>query len=174
MVNKNTLNDLDKQHDSNRALENIAKSLYEIHSEINKSNLQLVLLQKDVDLHKNSINRIEDNLIALKDLSTKLLNMVKNHETIIHNNELQTENRRVKCESEMKEIHSRITTVAKDIKEDVEKKISVNIIGDQTLSDRVQKLETWKWLLVGGGIATGFLLTKLPNLIGALIKLQTP
>ena len=70
---------------------------------------------------------------------------------------------------DIKELHSRITTGNREILDHIDKKIDDlakndedqhNIMGHKIdqMKDRVDMLEKWKWMIVGGAIVVGYLM----------------
>jgi uncharacterized coiled-coil DUF342 family protein len=70
--------------------------------------------------------------------------------------------------SDIKELHSRITTTTREITDHIDTKIDALAQDDKTqhdimskkideIKDRVDLLERWKWMIVGGAIAIGYI-----------------
>ena len=70
--------------------------------------------------------------------------------------------------SDIKELHSRITTTTREITDHIDTKIDALAKDDKTqhdimskkidgIKDRVDLLERWKWMIVGGAIAIGYI-----------------
>lgn len=69
---------------------------------------------------------------------------------------------------DIKELHSRVTTVTREITDHIDKKIDDLAKADSNqheamsktineMKDRVDILERWRWMIVGGAIAFGYL-----------------
>ena len=69
---------------------------------------------------------------------------------------------------DIKELHSRVTTVTREITDHIDKKIDDLAKSDadqheamsktiNEMKDRVDILEKWRWMIVGGAIALGYL-----------------
>ena len=70
--------------------------------------------------------------------------------------------------SDIKELHSRITTTTREITDHIDTKIDALAQDDKTqhdimskkideIKDRVDLLERWKWMIIGGAIAIGYI-----------------
>ena len=68
--------------------------------------------------------------------------------------------------SDIKELHSRITTNTKEIMSAATEQHKEHTEAIQKLSDnlhnRVGVLEKWRWIIIGGSIVFGFVIQKLP------------
>ena len=74
---------------------------------------------------------------------------------------------------DIRDLHSRITTGNREIMEKIDDKVdelaqadkeqhTAQIDATRSLSDRVDTLERWRWMVVGGAVALGYILSKLP------------
>jgi len=68
--------------------------------------------------------------------------------------------------TDIRDLHSRITTNYKELTEMIQKHHREDSINQQKLRDdlnnRVGILEKWRWLIIGGSIVIGFALQKMP------------
>ena len=89
---------------------------------------------------------------------------------------------------DIKELHSRITTVQRelcdeikstenrivsginDLKEELKTDQEFHNTKQKSLDDRVNELEKWRYILLGAGIAGGWLLTKFGNMFEIVVK----
>ena len=73
------------------------------------------------------------------------------------------ESRRKEWDNDLKELHSRISTQAKELRESQyqsENKLLNEIRGVRTqLDQRVGVLEKWRWLIIGGSIIIGLMMS---------------
>jgi putative NADH-flavin reductase len=71
---------------------------------------------------------------------------------------------------DIKELHSRITTTTREITDHIDRKIDDLAKNDadqhasmskkiDSMKDRIDLLERWKWMIVGGAIAIGYALS---------------
>jgi DNA repair exonuclease SbcCD ATPase subunit len=98
------------------------------------------------------------------------------------------EQRRNEMADDIKELHSRITTVQRELSTEIATtesriikgidELKIELKTDQefhnkkqkSLDDRVQELEKWRYILLGAGIAGGWLLTKFGNMFEIVVK----
>ena len=98
------------------------------------------------------------------------------------------ETRRNEMAEDIKELHSRITTVQRELSteisatearivsgiDDLKKELKVDQEyhnkKQKTLEDRIVDLEKWRYILLGAGIAGGWLLTKFGNMFEIVVK----
>jgi uncharacterized coiled-coil DUF342 family protein len=70
---------------------------------------------------------------------------------------------------DIKELHSRITTTTREITDHIDNKIDALAVADKEqhdgmiktlngVKDRVDVLERWRWMIVGGAIVLGYLI----------------
>lgn len=82
--------------------------------------------------------------------------------------------------SDIKELHSRITTTTREITDHIDTKIDELAKSDadqhhsmakkiDEMKNRVDLLERWKWMIVGGAIAVGYLMSHI-NLLDKFFK----
>jgi predicted nucleic acid-binding Zn-ribbon protein len=81
---------------------------------------------------------------------------------------------------DIKELHSRVTTTTREITDHIDRKIDDLARSDEeqhvamskkidAIKDRVDLLERWKWMIVGGAIAVGYLMSHI-NLLDKFFK----
>ena len=74
---------------------------------------------------------------------------------------------------DIRDLHSRITTGNREIMEKIDDKVdelaqadkeqhAAQIDATRSLKDRVDALERWRWMVIGGAVAVGYVLSKLP------------
>ena len=77
------------------------------------------------------------------------------------------ESRRKEWDNDLKELHSRITTNSRELREhqiQSESKMLNEIRAVRTqLSERVGVLEKWRWVIIGGSIIIGFMMSNPDN-----------
>ena len=89
---------------------------------------------------------------------------------------------------DIKEIHSRITTVQRELSTEINAtenriikgidELKAELKTDQeyhnskqkTLEQRIADLEKWRWIIIGAGITGGWLFSKLGSMIDIVIK----
>ena len=126
---------------------------------------QIELLKKEVSDMKGIYQRLDTAIIKIGEVSNSINRMLAVHEEKISQQE------EVKLRSEqdtansIKEIHSRISTTAREL---------TNLMSEQhkeqtdamtklktELQGRVGVLEKWRWLIIGGSIVVGFIAQKM-------------
>jgi predicted nucleic acid-binding Zn-ribbon protein len=81
---------------------------------------------------------------------------------------------------DIKELHSRITTGNREITDHIDRKIDDLAKSDEDqhnvmskkidgMKERIDMLERWKWMIVGGAIAVGYLLSHI-NILDKMFK----
>lgn len=74
---------------------------------------------------------------------------------------------------DIRDLHSRITTGNREIMEKIDDKVdelaqadkeqhAAQIDATRSLTERVDALERWRWMVIGGAVAVGYVLSKLP------------
>lgn len=157
--------------------------MHEMRENLTSTNLKLGLLEKDVANNQINVAKLDENVTALKELNVTMSNLVYKHEVSIDTTVASVkeaarlaETRRVQREDEIKELHTRITHIVTELKDEIhtmkdqlsaeiEKKLAGHSQGDDDIVERIRKLEMWKWMLLGAGAVIGFVLTKLPYII---------
>ena len=122
--------------------------------------IQLESLRKDIE-SVNSINtRLDTAIDKLTDVSTSIKSMLAVHEEKIQQQERIDE----VIFTKLKERASEIDNVYRDLQREInqtEKRLLVEIKSlKNDIGSRVGILEKWKWLIVGGSIVVGWVLSK--------------
>ena len=122
--------------------------------------IQLESLRKDIE-SVNSINtRLDTAIDKLTDVSTSIKSMLAVHEEKIQRQEQIDD----VIFTKLKERASEIDNVYRDLQREInqtEKRLLVEIKSlKNDIGSRVGILEKWKWLIVGGSIVVGWVLSK--------------
>ena len=122
--------------------------------------IQLESLRKDVE-SVNSINtRLDTAIDKLTDVSTSIKSMLAVHEEKIQQQERIDE----VIFTKLKERASEIDNVYRDLQREInqtEKRLLVEIKSLRNdIGGRVGVLEKWRWLIIGGSIVIGWVLSK--------------
>jgi hypothetical protein len=79
------------------------------------------------------------------------------------------ESRRKEWDNDLKELHSRVTTNTRELREhqvQSENKLLSEIRAMRNqLSERVGVLEKWRWIIIGGSIIVGLMMSNPDNMI---------
>ena len=126
---------------------------------------QIELLKKEVSDMKGIYQRLDTAIIKIGEVSNSINRMLAVHEEKIS----QQEDVQLRSEQDtansIKEIHSRISTTARELttlmseqhkeQTDAMSKLKTELQG------RVGVLEKWRWLIIGGSIVVGFIAQKM-------------
>ena len=139
-------------------------------SDIEKLTAEIKLLKKDITQSEAIHVRLDTAIEKLTELAVNIKSMLAVHESKIARAEqvdddifVLLEGRRKEWDADLKELHSRITTNTRELREemiDCEKRILLEIRSVRgELSGRVGLLEKWRWLIIGGAIVIGLIFT---------------
>ena len=123
---------------------------------------QLELLQKEVATVQSEIKslsnvstKLDTAIEKLTDVSSSIKQMLAVHEEKINRAEeiddelfSQIESRRQELTADIKELHSRLNTNTRELRECI-----------QNLATQIKQQERFKWLFIGGAMALGFFLS---------------
>ena len=123
---------------------------------------QLELLQKEVATVQSEIKalanvseKLDTAIEKLTDVSSSIKQMLAVHEEKINRAEeiddelfSQIESRRQELTADIKELHSRLNTNTRELRECI-----------QNLATQIKQQERFKWLFIGGAMAIGFFLS---------------
>ena len=137
---------------------------------IEKLTAEIKLLKKDITQSEAIHVRLDTAIEKLTELAVNIKSMLAVHESKIARAEqvdddifVLLEGRRKEWDADLKELHSRITTNTRELREemiDCEKRILLEIRSVRgELSGRVGLLEKWRWLIIGGAIVIGLIFT---------------
>lgn len=146
--------------------------------------IDIELLKKDVSIMATLFQKMDSTLERLQEIASSLSKMISLQEQRIESQGVVTkevqdklEMRRMEHNDDIKELHSRITTVNRELTEKIEnteKAIlsEINCLrnelrGDKTnLGGRIREIEMWKWMITGGvaliiwGLSEGIKISK--------------
>ena len=139
-------------------------------SDIEKLKTEIALLKKDAKSGELIHLRLEATIDKLTEITISLKSMLIQQQTKLERAEqvdedifVTLESRRKEWDDDLKELHSRITTNSRELREhqvQSENKLldEIRIVRTQ-LSERVGVLEKWRWLIIGGSIIIGLLIS---------------
>jgi DNA repair exonuclease SbcCD ATPase subunit len=145
---------------------------------------EVAVLKSDVNRMTSLFEKLDTAIERMGDVSNSIARMLAVHEERLNkqddiDEELFTlvEKRRQEIQGDIKELHSRITTVSRELSDDInetEQRIMTAMtygmadikkcITEETktttqqrldLEKRINDLERWKWLVMGGSIVIG-------------------
>ena len=137
---------------------------------------EIALLKKDAKTGELIHQRLEVAIEKLSDIGISCKQMLSQQQTRLERAEqtdddifITLESRRKEWDNDLKELHSRITTNSRDLREHQVQ--SENKMLDELramrnqLSERVGVLEKWRWIIIGGSIIVGLMMSNPDNMI---------
>ena len=143
-------------------------------SDLEKLKTDIALLKKDAKTGELIHQRLEVAVDKLTEITISLKGMIAQQESKLTRAEqtdddifITLESRRKEWDNDLKELHSRITTNNRELRESqyqLESKLLNEIRAVRTqLSERVGVLEKWRWLIIGGSIIIGIMMSNSAN-----------
>ena len=138
---------------------------------------EVALLKREVADMKQIHLRLDSAIEKIADVSQSLHTIMAVHEEKLIRQEDALEEQEKEFRYTVQELHSRITTNAKETHQsmgEMERRIKecMNAHNEketeqflrlrEELSTRVGILEKWRWIIIGGSIVIGFVIQKLP------------
>jgi chromosome segregation ATPase len=138
--------------------------------ELNEIQTKIALLEKDAKTGEQIHRRLEIAIDKLSDCAISLKGMLAQQEQKLAKAEqtdddifITLESRRKEWDNDLKELHSRITTNSRELREHQvrsEQTMLNELRAMKTqLSERVGVLEKWRWLIIGGSIIIGLMMS---------------
>jgi predicted nucleic acid-binding Zn-ribbon protein len=125
---------------------------------------EIELLKREVSDMKGIHVRLDTAIEKIADVSSSLHTVIAVHEEKLARQEETLDENEKHFRDNIQELHSRITTNAKETSQhmsEMERRLLEEL---QTIrkemSNRVGMLEKWKWVIVGGSIVAGFIIQK--------------
>ena len=139
-------------------------------SDIQKLQTDVALLKQDAKTSERIHERLEIAIDKLTDITVSLKGMLVQQETKLQKAEetdndifITLESRRKEWDNDLKDLHSRITTNTRELREHQvisENKMLNELRNIRTqLDSRVAVLEKWRWIIVGGSIIIGLMIS---------------
>jgi len=122
--------------------------------------VKLESLRKDVENGQSINNRLDTAIDKLTDVSTSIKSMLAVHEEKIQRQEQLDDIIFTKLKDRADEIDNVYRDLQREINQ-VEKRVLVEIKSLRNdIGSRVGVLEKWRWLIIGGSIVIGWVLSK--------------
>ena len=125
---------------------------------------EIELLKREVSDMKQIHVRLDTAIEKIADVSSSLHTVIAVHEEKLARQEETLDENEKHFKDNIQDLHSRITTNAKETSQhmsEMERRLLDEL---QTIrkemSNRVGMLEKWKWVIVGGSIVAGFIIQK--------------
>ena len=128
--------------------------------------IELELLKKEIADMKQIHLRLDTAIEKITDFSNCINRLLAVHEEKITQQEDAQQRSVQEFTTDIKELHSRITTNTKEMtalmtQQHKEQKDVIDRLKDE-ISNRVGVLEKWRWIIIGGSFVLGFIIQKLP------------
>jgi len=149
-------------------------------SDLSKIQTKIALLEQDAKSAEQIHNKLEVAIEKLTEITISLKGMLVQQETKLAKAEetdndifITLESRQVKWDNDLKELHSRITTNSRELRE--HQVISENKMLNELrnirnqLDNRVAVLEKWRWIIVGGSIIVGLMISNPDSMLFKII-----
>ena len=134
--------------------------------------VELATLKQELENVNSIQGRLDTAIDKLTDVSTSIKSMLAVHEEKLSQAEKLDEIIFSKLKERQVETETRYASLKENM--DLTEKRIMNEIKSikNTLGDRVNVLEKWKWLIIGGSIVIGFILARNFPLVIELMKVQ--
>jgi phage-related tail protein len=138
---------------------------------------------------------LENQVEMLREIASDMKRMLAVHDEKLNQHERKQddifnliEQRRNEMADDIKEIHSRITTVQRELcteisatetriikgldelKEELKTDQEYHNGKQKTLEQRIADLEKWRWIIIGAGITGGWIFSKLSSMVEIIVK----
>ena len=149
-------------------------------SELSEIRTKVALLEKDAQSAELIHQRLETAIEKLTEITISLKGMLVQQETKLAKAEetdndifVTLESRRLEWDNDLKDLHSRITTNSRELREhqvQSESKMLYELRNlRQQLDNRVAVLEKWRWIIVGGSIIVGLMISNPDSMLFRLL-----
>ena len=138
--------------------------------DLSKIQTKIALLEKDAKTGEQIHQRLETAIDKLSECAISIKAMLATQEQKLSKAEqtdedifITLESRRKEWDNDLKELHSRITTNSRELREHQVQ--SENTMLNELramkhqLSERVGVLEKWRWVIIGGSIIIGLMMS---------------
>ena len=138
--------------------------------DLQKLQTKVALLEKDAQTGEQIHQRLETAIDKLSDCAIHIKGMLVQQEQKLTKAEetdedifITLESRRKEWDNDLKELHSRITTNSRELREHQIQSENTMLSELRSmksqLSARVGVLEKWRWLIIGGAIIIGLMMS---------------
>jgi ABC-type transporter Mla subunit MlaD len=156
---------------------------------------QIAVVEQELVQTQTLLTRVDHAIEKLTDVTADIGKILAVHDQRLERGEKATsdifdllEKRRQEMDSDIKELHSRITTTTRelsteisnvqhcivegieDLKKELKEDQKYHNDKQKTLEERIASLERWRYTLVGAGIVGGYVLTKVIGMVDIAIK----
>ena len=138
--------------------------------DLNKIHTKIALLEKDAKTGEQIHARLEIAIGKLSDCAISIKAMLATQEQKLTRSEqkdddifITLESRRKEWDNDLKELHSRISSNSRELREHQiqSENTMLNELRSMKsqLSERVGILEKWRWIIIGGSIIIGLMMS---------------
>ena len=150
-------------------------------SDLENLKTEIALLKKDAKTGELIHSRLEIAIDKLSEIVISCKQMLAQQEQKLTRAEqtdddifITLESRRKEWDNDLKELHSRITTNTRELREHQvhsENKMlnEIRMVRTQ-LSERVGVLEKWRWLIIGGSFILGLMMSNPDSMLFEMFK----
>ena len=160
----------------------------ETQKEINEMKTDVEILKRDVSSIQGLLSRLDTAIDKIAIVSNDISKMLAVHQQAIDNIRGDVDERKRLAEKETELLHKRISDMKDestaerkanhkaivdmltDMRSEIRQEINEVREGQKELSDRVNVLERWKWWIMGGSSAVGFVLATFFQISGLFSK----
>jgi len=132
----------------------------------NSVETEVAIIKRDIEQLNTVIGKLDLTIEKLSDIATSINRMLAVQESRVDSQEKS-------LSQNVEIIHDRITDHREEVSVEIEKShnqimAEIKKLCDQQqdhhkqMSERLNKLEQWRWTIVGGAVVIGFLVSKLP------------
>tara|TARA_Y100000590_G_scaffold22569_1_gene26032 strand:- start:2061 stop:2516 length:456 start_codon:yes stop_codon:yes gene_type:complete len=148
------------------------KSLTSLEREVADNRTSIEVLRTELEQNSMVHKRLDTAIEKLTGISSSIKSMLAVHEEKLSQAEKLDEIIFSKLKERQVETETRYASLKENM--DLTEKRIMNEIKSikNTLGDRVNVLEKWKWLIIGGSIVIGFILARNFPLVIELMKVQ--
>lgn len=111
------------------------------------------LLKRDMELLANLAGKFDVAIDKLTEVSQSVDKMLALHEQRLENQEQQREI-----------LHNRISDLKKEVTDHIRDLRDENRVQHNRVEERLDRLEKWRWFVVGVATMFGFILAQVPNI----------
>lgn len=111
------------------------------------------LLKRDMELLANLAGKFDVAIDKLTEVSQSVDKMLALHEQRLENQEQQREI-----------LHNRISDLKKEVTDHIRELRDENRVQHNRVEERLDRLEKWRWFVVGVATMFGFILAQVPNI----------
>jgi adenylosuccinate synthase len=152
------------------------------YEDINEVKMDVEILKRDVSDIRNLLGRLDTAIDKIADASNGISKILAVHDQRLEINAEDIDERKRLSEKETELLHRRISEMKDESAEHHknnhrEVMTAISNMGERvddkltTLGDRVTLLERWKWWVMGGSWAIGFIIATLLQVGGFITKL---